>query len=216
MDIKTFDRPREKLLKRGVSSLSDSELLQLVIGSGTARFPVTRIARKVLSLIKKKGSGISYEELHDIQGLGLARISLILALFEIAGRYPVKQLSRKVDSLEQLLLLFSTHRTLTDLVCIYVTLDGGLRVIAKRKVLIADQNQHYALLRSVCVDAMSDGAAGVAISFVSSDRLLEPTHFELQFTKDLTAITQLLILTIHCLFTMNANETYSLKKELRL
>lgn len=213
MERVNYDRPREKLLRRGVSSLSDNELLQLIIGSGTARFPVARIARKILTILKKRGSTVSYEELREIQGLGIARISLILALFEIAGRYPVKLHSARAVTSSDFLSLFVAHRNTIDVICVYITLDGGSRVISKRKTTVNQHVSHSTLLRVICSDVLGDGAAGVVISFIASDRPLEPTNFELLFAKDLHSSSQLLAFVVRDLFTLNESHEHSFWRE---
>ena len=42
------DRPREKLLAKGLASLSDAELIAILIGSGSARESAVELARKIL------------------------------------------------------------------------------------------------------------------------------------------------------------------------
>jgi len=64
----TDDRPREKLQKKGAASLTNAELVQLLIGSGTAQASVTHIARKVLGQLTKYGNAISYDLLLEVTG----------------------------------------------------------------------------------------------------------------------------------------------------
>jgi DNA repair protein RadC len=50
MNIKSWspeDRPREKLLLKGTSALSDAELIAILIGSGTAKLSAVDVAKKV-------------------------------------------------------------------------------------------------------------------------------------------------------------------------
>lgn len=52
-DGRMDERPREKLVARGVASLSDYELLMAIIGSGNAQADVTKIARELLKILRK-------------------------------------------------------------------------------------------------------------------------------------------------------------------
>ena len=50
------ERPREKLLRGGASSLSSEELLAILIGSGTKQFSAADLARQILCL---EGGGLA-------------------------------------------------------------------------------------------------------------------------------------------------------------
>lgn len=50
----SYQRPREKLRQKGVASLSDTELLQVIISVGAPGIPVARIARKLLKVLHQK------------------------------------------------------------------------------------------------------------------------------------------------------------------
>ncbi len=83
------ERPREKLLREGVNSLTNEELLTILIGSGTTRCSAAVLARQVLCL----GPGglaylgeVSPEELSSVEGMGAARTSQVLAAVELGRR----------------------------------------------------------------------------------------------------------------------------------
>ena len=79
-------RPREKLQKRGVNSLSDYELIMAIIGSGNAVADVTQIAREVLKVIKQRGVDLRYEDLTSIKALGPAKAAQFMAGYELWRR----------------------------------------------------------------------------------------------------------------------------------
>jgi DNA repair protein RadC len=95
------DRPREKLQIKGASALSDFELLQALIGSGNKQADVYKIARETLKLIKASGAEVSYDELAKVTGLGLAKITEILAALELSKRYLLKTDQPIIDSPEK-------------------------------------------------------------------------------------------------------------------
>lgn len=83
------DRPREKLICRGKESLSDSELLAIIIGSGNKNFSALDIAKKLLKKSNQRFSELSkfsIEELIEIEGIGEAKATIISALMEISRR----------------------------------------------------------------------------------------------------------------------------------
>lgn len=83
------DRPREKLLMKGRHSLSDAELLAILIGSGTKDETALDLAKRILStagdnLGELARMGIS--DLMKIKGIGPARAIQITAALEIGKR----------------------------------------------------------------------------------------------------------------------------------
>lgn len=86
-DLIAEERPREKLLERGVRSLSKAELLAILIGSGVGRRNALEIAQDLLSSVEGKLSRLSSLSPREIQrpGVGITKAIIILAALE-AGR----------------------------------------------------------------------------------------------------------------------------------
>ncbi|MEO8721592.1 MAG: DNA repair protein RadC [Ginsengibacter sp.] len=83
------DRPREKLLLKGKESLSDSELLAILINSGNKDESALDVAKKILKLgynnLDELGK-ISIKELMSVKGIGEARAVTLVAALEIGRR----------------------------------------------------------------------------------------------------------------------------------
>lgn len=87
-DLPEEQRPREKMLKNGGEILSDTELLAILIGTGTKDKSALDLANEIIG---KYGSfrglaGRDIEELKQIKGLKEAKILNIAAAFEMARR----------------------------------------------------------------------------------------------------------------------------------
>ncbi len=88
-DLPLSERPREKLKKYGVQSLSNAELIAVIIRTGHGEDTALDLANKLLSIDK---SGISYlshaeiEELTKVKGIGLCKASQIQAAIELGKR----------------------------------------------------------------------------------------------------------------------------------
>ncbi|HXS56615.1 MAG TPA: DNA repair protein RadC [Hanamia sp.] len=85
----TDDRPREKLLSKGKESLSDSELLAILINSGSGKESAVDLAKRVLQLgennLDELGK-LSMKELTTIKGIGEARAITLMAALELGRR----------------------------------------------------------------------------------------------------------------------------------
>ncbi len=95
-------RPREKLQEKGEYSLTDSELLALILRTGN---PGQNVIEVATNLIKQYGldklNECSLEELQEIKGIGLAKACQIQALFEFNKRHNMaKQPLTKISSAE--------------------------------------------------------------------------------------------------------------------
>lgn len=83
------DRPREKLLLKGKTSLSDAELIAILIGSGNLQESAVELSRRILksnadNLIELSGMGV--KELMQFKGIGEAKAISIVAALELGRR----------------------------------------------------------------------------------------------------------------------------------
>ncbi|MCO5231247.1 MAG: DNA repair protein RadC [Chitinophagales bacterium] len=83
------DRPREKLLSKGKSSMTDAELLAILIGSGTRNCSALDLARNILALTNNNLSElgkISIQQLMSVKGIGEAKAITIASALELGRR----------------------------------------------------------------------------------------------------------------------------------
>jgi DNA repair protein RadC len=96
-DIPTHDRPRERLQQKGPESLSNSDLIAIILRTGTQRDNAIELASKLL--IKYSGlSGLmsaSFHELCSEYGLGAAKAAQLKASLEMGKRLSMEQPDKK-------------------------------------------------------------------------------------------------------------------------
>jgi DNA repair protein RadC len=88
-DWKENDRPREKSILNGIQTLSDTELLAILIGSGSREQNAVELGRSILGAAGNKLTNLSrmsYKELCGIKGVGKAKAVTIMTAFEIGRR----------------------------------------------------------------------------------------------------------------------------------
>ena len=83
------DRPREKLLLKGKASLSDAELMAILLGSGTRNESAVDLSRRILASIDHnliELSKMTVSELQKFKGIGEAKAISIVAALELGRR----------------------------------------------------------------------------------------------------------------------------------
>jgi len=83
------DRPREKMIQKGVGSLSDAELLAILIGSGTKNETAVTVAQRILSTASNNLNELgkfTIKELTNLKGIGEAKAITIMAALELGRR----------------------------------------------------------------------------------------------------------------------------------
>src|SRR2546423_1803566 len=83
------DRPREKLLGKGTESLSNSELLAILINTGSKNKSAVELAKEVLAIGKNNLNElgkVSLKELMSIKGIGEAKAIRMAAALELGRR----------------------------------------------------------------------------------------------------------------------------------
>jgi DNA repair protein RadC len=97
------DRPREKLLQKGETSLSDAELIAILIGSGNSSESAVQLAKRILAASENKLNALgklSVKQLMKFKGIGEAKAIAIIAALELGRRRRAEEalVRKKIDS----------------------------------------------------------------------------------------------------------------------
>ncbi len=83
------DRPREKLLQKGKASLSDSELIAILLGSGSKNESAVELSKRILSSVRNNLNELgklSVNQLCKFKGIGPAKAVAVVAALELGRR----------------------------------------------------------------------------------------------------------------------------------
>lgn len=92
LNIKSWspeDRPREKMLLKGTSALSDAELVAILIGSGSRKLSALDLSKKILDGVNNQLNElarVSARDLMKVKGIGEAKAITIVAALELGRR----------------------------------------------------------------------------------------------------------------------------------
>ena len=200
-------RPREKLQAKGAQSLSDYELLMAIIGSGNKQADVSKIARDTLKLMRRHGADVNYDQLSAVTGMGVAKITEILAALELSKRYLLKSDQPIIDSPEKAVEQLADIRDKKQEHFVCLTLDGANRLIAKRIITIGTLTSSLVHPREVFAEAITDRAASIIVAHNHPSGSLNPSAADFEITNRLDSTSKMLGIALkqHILVTSNGH-----------
>ncbi|MBE6127314.1 MAG: hypothetical protein E7182_05010 [Erysipelotrichaceae bacterium] len=176
------DRPREKLASLGPSALTDSELLALLFGTGTAGVSAVELAQNLL----RKYGGFSHlfalddNELRNNRGIGESKASVLLSLGEIVRR------SKRGESLGLSACLEYLRQGIREVEETYVLcLNGRNKVTATRLLSKGESDRtSFSLLEAMRL-IVSLGSKRVVLVHLHPSGIAFPSASDLAFTEEL-------------------------------
>ena len=172
MSIKNMpdgERPREKMLYQGKESLSNSELLAILLRTGTQEKSALELANDILSV---SGDGLihladcSIEELTSVKGMGTAKACQLMAAIELGKRVATCPRKEKpvISSPEDVARLFMEKmRYYKKEYFKVLLLDSKGKVIEESDVSVGDLNSAVIHPREVFLQAVRRSAAAVVL-----------------------------------------------------
>ena len=106
------DRPIDKLQTQGTNALSDSELLSIIIGSGTQQYNAVDIAKNVLQIFDNNLNALGkarIDQIKGVDGVGAVTACKIMAAVELGRRRMAIQSATAIYNLMHPILMDLTH-----------------------------------------------------------------------------------------------------------
>lgn len=190
-ELPEMERPREKMLERGVQALSNAELIAVLIGSGTRDRSAVAVAETLLAM---DPAGIVFlggcrpEELCSIEGIGIAKAARLAAAAEYGRRLMTTPRDRKIDAstpdraaavfMEQMRHLHQEHFRV-------LMLNIRNEIIAWEEISVGSIFHSEAHPRDVFSPAIRKGAASVILVHNHPSGDPKPSAADICLTEDL-------------------------------
>lgn len=189
-DLPAGERPREKMIRFGQETLSNAELLALILGTGTRDVSAIRLAEEVLSMDEK---GLAFlcectiEELLEVPGLGSAKACKLKAAVEIGRRVATSSRERvSLSSPDEAASVFMERmRYFREEHFQVLILDAGGGIISVEEIAIGDVMSINVHPREVFSAAIRKGAAAVIIAHNHPSGEVTPSEDDISTTKRL-------------------------------
>lgn len=186
-------KPREKMLRLGAESLTEEELLAIILGSGTKDMDVLSLSREIVRLGWERIGRMSPEEIaRSFKGIGHAKACQIKAIVELARRISDPYEGVYINTPED------AYRILKDMVderrehLIALYLAPSNRLIAHEIVAIGRMNSLYAEPKEVLYHAVKVACHAIIVAHNHPKGELRPSKEDLEFTKRLKEACQIM------------------------
>jgi len=192
-DLPKIDRPREKLEKYGPERLSNSELLAILLRTGSKGVNVVELSNKILK--KFSGDGLSktnVKELKNTFGLGSAKACEIVACFELGRRLLQNKQSALILSPQDVWKELKDIRDNKKEHFVIFYLDARNQEIKREIISIGSLDANLVHPREVFEPAIRNLTAQIILSHNHPSGDPEPSEDDLAITKRLTEAGKIL------------------------
>lgn len=212
------DRPREKMLLKGVSSLSNAELLAILIGSGNSNETAVQLSQRILNSVNNSLNTLGKISITDLiagyKGIGEAKAITILAALELGKRrnasVPEERPAIRIS--HDAYLFF--HPLLCDLPYeeLWIALiNNSSKVIGKVKISQGGTTETSADLRLILKAAINAFATGIILCHNHPSGNARPSRQDDALTNRLEKASKLLDIKLmdHLILTDGSYYSYS-------
>jgi DNA repair protein RadC len=183
------DRPREKLLLKGISALTDAELIAIIIGSGNADESAVELSRRILRTVENNLNflgKLSVEDLKKFKGIGEAKAIGIVAALELGRRRKKEEILEK----QQIQSSIDVFEIFYPLLCDIpheefwvLLLNRSNKVIESLRISQGGVSGTVIDLRLILKPAIEKLASGIVLCHNHPSGNLKPSENDLAITK---------------------------------
>ena len=216
-DIPVFDRPRERLLKYGSYSLSNEELLSIILRTGTINYSVKDLSNNILKEIKDITNLKEYSvnKLTKINGVGEVKAITLLASIELGRRVYSNKNKKRINLSKPIDVFNYIKDDLKDkkqefFYCLY--LDTKNNLIDKKILFVGTLNKSIVHPREVFKNAYLLSANSIICVHNHPSNDLLPSIEDIELTKNIIKIGKIQGINVIDHIIVGNNNYYSLIK----
>jgi len=218
-DWREEERPREKMLERGVSALTDAELLAILLRTGSREKSALDLARELLDSAEnslKNLSNYSTDSLTGLKGVGKTKAVTLIAAFE-AGRRSLMPAAEEgaliSDAKCALEVMAPILSNLDHEECWAIFLNRANRVISKERLSSGGVSSTTLDVKMIVKRAVEKLAGGIILMHNHPSGNAAPGKRDIQETQTLKKAAQLLDIALLDHIIVAGNRYYSFSEE---
>lgn len=221
-DLPKSDLPRERLVKYGVSALSNEELITILLRTGTKNVSAKTLASNVLAYTKDISDlkNITLRELNKIKGMGTAKSTNILAALELGRRvyeeYRIEdkiKITNAIDAYRYFSKLIEED-TQENFMVIY--LDNQSQYISHKLLFKGTLNQSIVHPREVIKEALLINSNKLILMHNHPSGINTPSHSDDEVTKSIIEAGYIFSIKVLDHIIVGKNDYYSYQEEGRI
>ncbi|WP_417429472.1 RadC family protein [Halpernia sp.] len=192
------DRPREKFLLKGKSALSDSELLAIIMSSGSRNETAVELGRRILESVGNNWHNLSLLNLQDLmkfKGIGEAKAISISAALEIGRRKSAQEVPEKVQISTSNDAFKVFHPFLADLSTEefwVIFLNQKNKILGKSQLSTGGINYSLVDVRVLFRKAFEFSCTGIMVAHNHPSGNLKPSEADMKITKQISEAGKIL------------------------
>ena len=211
------DRPREKLILKGKSVLSDAELIAILIGSGSKNESAVELSKKILASVANNLNELgklNLSQLCNFKGIGEAKAVTIIAAMELARRRRSEEVieltkitsSKIIFEIMQPIIGELPHEEFWVLY-----LNNANKVIAKNQLSKGGMTGTVVDVRIILKSALESGAVGILLCHNHPSGNLKPSEADIEITKKIKTAGKSLDINVldHLIITQNGYYSFA-------
>lgn len=218
-ELPAGERPREKIFAKGIGSLSNAELLAVLISSGSEKESAIAVASRILAL--EQGnlaslSGYHPEEFMKVRGIGTAKACILSAALELGRRVASSSavINPKMDSPGKAAAYFMEDlRYLQKEIFLTALLNVKGELIGFDRVSVGGISSSSAMPREVFSAAVRRGAFSVILVHNHPSGDPKPSEADITVTKQLASAGEILGIPVIDHIIIGDGAYFSLAKE---
>tara|TARA_B100000378_G_scaffold74846_1_gene58096 strand:- start:450 stop:1145 length:696 start_codon:yes stop_codon:yes gene_type:complete len=185
------DRPREKLLQKGKMSLSDAELIAILIGSGSREESAVQLSKRILAASENKLNELgklSVQQLTKFKGIGEAKAITIVAAMELGRRRRGEEAVRRkqitsADAVFEVMQPIIGDLGHEEFWILY--LNNSNKILQKLQLSKGGMTGTLVDVRLAFKNALEVGATSVILAHNHPSGTLKPSEADKQLTRKL-------------------------------
>ncbi|MEG2322070.1 MAG: DNA repair protein RadC [Bacilli bacterium] len=197
-EIPINDRPRERLINKGVNVLSNEELLAIIIKTGTKDLSVKELANEILKKLKdfRDLKDLNIETFLSVKGIGKAKACELMAAIELGKRLNLKLENIKEIKISNAHSIYDYYKNILSdkkqecFYCVY--LDTKSHIIKDKLLFVGSINESLVRPREIFKEAYLLNASSIICVHNHPSGSCNPSDNDINITKQLASVGSLM------------------------
>lgn len=186
---------REQAIKKGITSLTDKELIMILLGSGIKGVPVGNLSDQVLDILSNCTPDEIRGQLSAIPGMGPGKTTLVLAAVELGRRIAAKN-SLRVKKPTDIVPFIQSYALKQEEHFLCITLDSSHDIKKLHEISKGILNRSLIHPREIFADAITDRAAAIILAHNHPSGIAQPSKADTEVTQMILDASKIMGITL--------------------